>query len=218
MMALTSTFAMCQRRKLRLFGLIRNRMIAFVASLQLIRPRRFVDDRGWFSEVYSQTALARLGILDVFVQDNHSFSKPAGTIRGLHFQAPPFAQAKLVRCIRGCIYDVVVDLRASSPTFGKWTGAELSAENGRQLYIPVGFAHGFATLEQDCEIGYKVTQSYCPGADGGIRWDDADLAVDWHLPFGLTPTLSQKDQDLPSLAGFESPFSYDGVPLAALLR
>ena len=186
-------------------------------SLQLIRTRRFVDDRGWFAEVYSQAALAKLGIAEVFVQDNHSLSKPAGTVRGLHFQVPPYAQAKLVRCIRGRIFDVVVDLRSSSPTFGKWTGVELSAETGHQLFIPVGFAHGFATLEPDCEIGYKVTEAYVPNADGGIRWDDADLAIDWHLPHGLKPTLSQKDRDLPSLAGFESPFGYDGVPLTDLV-
>ena len=192
-------------------------MIAFVTSLQLIRPRRFVDDRGWFSEVYSQAALAKLGIAEVFVQDNHSLSKPAGTIRGLHFQAPPFAQAKLVRCIRGRIYDVVVDLRPSSPTYGKWAGAELSDENGHQLFIPVGFAHGFATLEPDCEIGYKVTEVYAPSADGGIKWDDAELAIDWHLPPGIRPTLSQKDQNLPPLASFESPFGYDGVPLTELV-
>ena len=192
-------------------------IIPEVTSLQLIRPRRIVDDRGWFCEVYSQAALGMLGISDVFVQDNHSLSKPAGTIRGLHFQAPPYAQAKLVRCIRGRIYDVAVDLRTSSPTYGKWAGAELSNENGFQLYIPVGFAHGFATLEPDCEIGYKVTEVYTPSADGGIRWDDGDLSIDWRLPSGLKPTLSQKDQNLPPFASFVSPFGYDGFPMETLI-
>lgn len=183
------------------------------SPVQLIEPRRFEDARGWFTETYSKRAFAERGIACDFVQDNHSLSRPAFTLRGLHFQTPPHAQDKLVRCIRGRIFDVAVDLRRGSPSYGKWTAAELSAENGRQLFVPVGFAHGFLTLEPDCEIVYKCSALYAPAHDAGLRWDDAIVAVDWPLPAGVEPELSAKDAALPALAGFDSPFAYDGRPL-----
>ena len=187
-----------------------------MAPLQLIRPKRHGDARGWFTESYNRTAFAALGITGDFVQDNHSLSVPRYTLRGLHFQMPPRGQAKLVRCIRGRIFDVVVDVRKGSPTYGGWTGTELSAENGCQLFVPIGFAHGFVTLEPDCEITYKCSDTYAPDHDGGIRWDDPAIGIDWPLPAGATPELSAKDRGLPGLGEFDSPFPYDGRPLTPL--
>ena len=188
-----------------------------MSPVRIVKTRRFNDDRGWFSEVYNQQAFVKLGINAGFVQDNHSFSLSLGTIRGLHFQRPPHAQDKLVRCIRGRIYDVAVDLRRGSPTYGKYVGAELSAENGLQLYIPMGFAHGFATLEPDCEITYKVSGFYAPETEGGLRWDDPVIAIDWRLPVGIAPSLSAKDAVLPAFKAFDSPFAYGGHPLEELV-
>ena len=182
-------------------------------KLFLLKPKRFGDARGWFMETYSEKAFAALGFGHGFVQDNHSFSAEIGTLRGLHFQTPPFAQAKLVRCTRGAMFDVGVDVRRGSPTYGQWIGCELSAENGHQLYIPVGFAHGFVTLTPDCEVQYKVSAPYAPANDGGILWSDPEIAVAWPLAEGIKPTLSGKDEVLPLLSGFESPFDYDGVPM-----
>jgi len=184
-------------------------------SLLVIVPRRHADSRGWFSETYNAKRLEPYGLPDNFCQDNHSLSRPAGTLRGLHFQSPPHAQAKLVRCLRGRIFDVAVDIRRSSPTFGKWAGLELSAENGKQLFIPFGYAHGFVTLEPDCEIAYKVNDFYAPDCDGGIAWNDPDIAIDWPLG-GLSPLLSDKDAILPSLKDFAIDFAYDGKPLGEL--
>jgi dTDP-4-dehydrorhamnose 3,5-epimerase len=183
---------------------------------QLIIPHRFGDARGWFSESYSRRALAELGIFDDFVQDNHSFSASRGTLRGLHFQVPPHAQAKLVRCIAGAIWDVAVDVRAGSPTYGKWVGAELTATGGEQLYVPVGFAHGFVTLSVDAEVAYKTSDYYAPECDGGIIWNDQEIAVEWPIT-GLDPILSDKDQRLQQLKDFKSPFQYDGIPLTPLV-
>lgn len=184
------------------------------SPVQLIVPKRHGDARGWFTEVYSEPAFASRGITCRFVQDNHSLSGPQFTLRGLHFQTPPHGQDKLVRCIRGRILDVAVDLRAGSPTYGQHVAAELTAENGHQLFVPVGFAHAFLTLEPDCEVSYKVSGLYAPECDGGIRWDSA--GIEWPLPAGATPELSAKDQQLPALADFTSPFPYDGRPLAPL--
>jgi dTDP-4-dehydrorhamnose 3,5-epimerase len=186
------------------------------SPVQLIEPKRHGDARGWFTEVYSEPAFAARGITCRFVQDNHSLSAPAFTLRGLHFQTPPHGQDKLVRCIRGRVWDVAVDVRRGSPTYGQYVAAELSAENGHQLFIPIGFAHGFLTLEADCEVTYKVSDTYAPQCDGGIRWDDPALAIRWPLPAGAAPELSAKDAALPMLAAFESPFAYDGRPLAPL--
>lgn len=158
-------------------------------------------------ETYNRTALAAEGLDDVFVQDNHSRSEAAGTVRGLHFQTPPFAQAKLVRCSAGRILDVAVDIRAGSPTFGRHVAAELSAENGWQLYVPVGFAHGFATLEPSSELQYKVTAPYSAPNDGGIFWNDPALGIDWSIDTNAA-VLSEKDQKLPLLADFVTPFRY----------
>lgn len=194
------------------------------SPVQLIRPKRFGDSRGWFTEVYSVPAFEKLGIACTFVQDNHSLSAPAFTLRGLHFQTPPRGQDKLVRCIRGRIFDVAVDVRKGSPTYGQWAGAELSAENGHQLFIPIGFAHGFVTLEADCEVTYKCSDTYAPDQDGGIRWDDPALTavggeaggIAWPISAGTKPELSAKDAVQPLLADFDSPFPYDGRPLAPL--
>jgi len=183
---------------------------------QVIETRRHGDARGWFTETYNADRFAALGIEVGFVQDNHSLSAPAFTLRGLHFQTPPHVQAKLVRCIRGRIFDVAVDIRAGSPTRGVWVGTELSAENGRQLYVPVGFAHGFLTLEPDCEVTYKCSGLYAPSHDAGISWDDPAIGIDWPLPEGIRPELSAKDRVQPALADFASPFPYDGRPLAPL--
>ncbi len=182
--------------------------------VQLIKPRRFGDTRGWFTEVYSAPAFAAIGIDCAFVQDNHSLSVPAHTLRGLHFQTPPHGQAKLVRCIRGRIFDVVVDVRKGSPTWGQWIATELSAENGHQLFVPIGFAHGFLTLEPECEVTYKCSSTYAPTHDGGIRWNS--VGIDWPIPEGIMPELSGKDIILPPLADFDSPFAYDGHPLMPL--
>lgn len=186
-----------------------------MGSVQLVRPKRLEDSRGWFTEVYSEEAFAGRGMPQRFVQDNHSLSRPRYTLRGLHFQTPPDGQDKLVRCIRGRIFDVAVDVRAGSPTYGHWVGAELSHDNGHQLFIPTGFAHGFLTLEEDCEVTYKVSGKYAPSSDAGVRWDSADIF--WPLPPGVTPALSSKDRELPSLADFDSPFPFDGRPLEPLV-
>jgi dTDP-4-dehydrorhamnose 3,5-epimerase len=206
-----------ERLQIILMALYRAPMIS---PVQLIHPRRFGDARGWFTEVYSEPAFAKLGIDCRFVQDNHSLSVPKYTLRGLHFQTPPSGQDKLVRCVRGAIFDVAVDIRKGSPTYGNWVGAELSAENGHQLYIPIGFAHGFLTLRDNCEVTYKCSDTYAPDADGGIRWNDPAFGaggIDWPMPAGTIPELSAKDAVQPLLADFDSPFPYDGRPLGPLV-
>jgi dTDP-4-dehydrorhamnose 3,5-epimerase len=172
----------------------------------LLEPRRFGDDRGFFSESWNRKTLSEHGIEIDFVQDNHSVSAAADTVRGLHFQSPPHAQAKLVRCGRGRLFDVAVDIRKGSPTFGHWVGYELSFDNGLQLLIPQGFLHGFVTREPDTEIIYKCSDYYAPECDGAVRFDDPDLAIDWGL--GGTPVLSEKDANAPLMAEFDSPFTY----------
>jgi dTDP-4-dehydrorhamnose 3,5-epimerase len=184
--------------------------------VRLIAPRRHGDVRGWFTETYNRETFAALGIDCSFVQDNHSLSIPAFTLRGLHFQTPPRGQDKLVRCIRGRIFDVAVDMRAGSPTYGHWVGAELTAENGHQLFIPIGFAHGFLTLEPDCEVTYKCSATYAPGHEGGICWDDPTIGIAWPVPADIRPELSAKDESQPRLNEIDSPFPYDGRPLAPL--
>ena len=186
-----------------------------MSAVKLIQTRRFGDDRGWFAETYSRDRLAAQGIDCEFVQDNQSYSAEAGTIRGIHFQRPPFAQAKLVRCLRGSIIDYAVDLRKGSPTYGRYVSAELSDENGQQLFIPVGFGHAFVTLTAGAEIAYKVSAGYSAESDGGVRWDDPEIAIGWPLP-PKGPTLSDKDKLLPFLSGFDSPFTYDGFPMGEL--
>lgn len=177
-------------------------------------PKRFEDARGWFSETYQRDRFIGAGIDAAFVQDNHSYSAPAFTLRGIHFQTPPHAQAKLVRCLRGRIWDVAVDLRVDSPSYGKWVAAELTAERGEQLYVPIGFGHAFLTLEPDCEVAYKTSDFYAPECDAGIRWDDPDLAIAW--PLAAAPETSDKDMKLAGFKDFVSPFAYDGRPLEPL--
>lgn len=171
-----------------------------IPDLILIEPDVFGDHRGWFTETYSVRKYAELGITAVFIQDNQSYSAQKGTLRGLHFQRGNSAQAKLVRCVRGTLYDVVVDLRECSPTYRNWFGVELSASNHKQLFVPKGFAHGFVTLSDDVEIEYKVDAYYSKDDDGGIRYDDPAIGIDWtpHLK-GLKPVLSDKDSRLPTL-------------------
>jgi dTDP-4-dehydrorhamnose 3,5-epimerase len=183
--------------------------------VRLITTKRFADERGWFSEVYNRDRFSELGLDVAFVQDNHSLSRPAGVLRGLHFQRPPHAQAKLVRCVRGRIWDVAVDIRAGSPTYGKWVAHELTADNGQQLFLPIGFAHGFLTLEPNSEVVYKTSDAYAPDCNDGLAWNDPQIGIAWPSVDG-GPILSEKDQALRTLAEFESPFPYDGALLAAL--
>jgi dTDP-4-dehydrorhamnose 3,5-epimerase len=182
---------------------------------RIVVPRRHFDDRGWFSETFNKSRLRDVGISCDFVQENQSSSTRAGTLRGLHFQLPPAAQAKLVIVVRGKIVDVAVDIRCGSPTYGKHIATEISAESGHQLYVPVGFAHGFLTLEDNVLVTYKVSHNYSPAHDAGIRWNDPDIAFPWPIK-EADVILSEKDRQLPFLSEFSSPFSYDGNPLAAL--
>lgn len=177
-----------------------------LAGLIVLDPSRHTDSRGFFSESWNREAMTEAGLCYDFVQDNHSLSKSAGTVRGMHFQSPPRAQGKLVRCGRGRIFDVAVDIRRGSPTYGQWAGVELSFANGLQLLVPTGFLHGFMTLEPDSEIVYKCTDYYDPGRDRAIRWDSC--GIEWPN-FGSEPVLSEKDRDAPALADLESPFYYE---------
>lgn len=180
-------------------------------ALTLIRPHRHADARGWFSETYSLPRFEEIGLDVRFVQDNQSLSLKAGTVRGLHFQRPPAAQAKLIGCLSGRLLDHVVDIRLGSPTFGKTVTVELT-EAGEQLFVPVGFAHGFVTLTADVRAVYKVSSPYDRNAEGGIAWTDPALSMDWPLP-GVEPAISAKDAALPLLSQLASPFAYDGQPL-----
>ncbi|WP_298158083.1 dTDP-4-dehydrorhamnose 3,5-epimerase [Brevundimonas sp.] len=178
------------------------------SRLLLIPPLRHRDDRGWFSETYSARRLAALGIDCRFPQENQSFSARAGTVRGLHFQHPPSAQAKLVSCLAGRILDYVADIRVGSPTFGKSMAVELT-DAGEQLFIPIGFAHGFVTLVDETTVSYKVSAPYDPATEDGIAWNDPDLGIDWPLPAGGA-ILSDKDGRLGPLSLLQSPFAYEG--------
>ena len=173
----------------------------------IVTPDRFGDARGFFSESWSMRAFAAHGIDCEFVQDNHSMSAQKGTVRGLHYQRPPRAQDKLVRCGRGALLDVAVDFRKGSPDFGRWVAVELSFENGRQLLVPKGFLHGFVSLTDDTEIIYKCSDYYAPECDGAVRWDDPEIGIDWRLG-EIAPVLSQKDTNAPYLAAIDSPFAY----------
>ena len=172
----------------------------------LVKPNRFEDDRGFFVETYHAERYRENGIGVDFVQDNHSLSKPVGVLRGLHFQSAPFAQDKLVRCTHGRILDVAVDIRQGSPTYGQHVSVELSAANGWQLFVPIGFAHGFVTLEPDTEVQYKVSSVYAPDHDHGLAWNDPALGIDWGLP-AESITLSDKDQRHPTLSDLPDYFS-----------
>lgn len=174
----------------------------------ILTSRRFGDARGWFMETFSAPQMAAAGIAIDWVQDNQSFSAAKGTLRGLHYQSPPRAQDKLVRCTRGAILDVAVDFREGSPSFGKWVGVELTAENARQLLVPKGFLHGFVTLTEGTEVQYKCSDTYAPDCDGAVRWDDPQIGIDW----GVTaPVLSDKDTKAPLLADAPRPFRWEGA-------
>ena len=179
-----------------------------LSGLKVLTPLRFGDTRGFFSESWNKRLLAQHGIEFDFVQDNHSLSAAVNTVRGLHFQAPPHAQTKLVRCGKGRLFDVAVDIRAGSPTFGKWFGTELSFENGKQLLVPAGFLHGFSTRAPETEIIYKCTDYYDAAADGAVRFDDPAIGVDWGL--SGPAILSDKDRAAPLLRDFATPFIYEG--------
>lgn len=170
-------------------------------------PKRFADSRGHFSETYNAEVFAAQGITTPFVQDNQSYSAAVGTVRGLHFQAPPAAQAKLVRVLQGEIWDVAVDVRTGSPTFGQWVGVSLSAAEGNQLLIPAGFLHGFVTRTPDCMVSYKCSATYAPDAEGSVRFDDPALGIDWGIDADKA-ILSDKDAAAPGFADFVSPFTY----------
>ncbi len=176
----------------------------------ILTPARHGDTRGFFSESWNRRRMQEAGITIDFVQDNHSLSEQVGTVRGLHFQSPPHAQAKLVRCGRGALYDVAVDIRRGSPTYGQWVGVDLSFENGRQLLIPEGFLHGFVTRAPMTEIIYKCSDYYAPECDGAVRFDDPEIDIDW----GIDPAaavLSGKDAKAPLLREFVSPFVYEAT-------
>ena len=173
-------------------------------SLLLINSERHGDHRGFFAETFSRRRYENMGINIEFVQDNHSLSNDVGTLRGLHYQAPPQAQGKLVRCGRGAIFDVAVDIRRGSPSYGQYEGYELSADNGHQLYVPIGFAHGFVTLEPCSEIIYKCTDYYAPETEGAVRWDSC--GIEWPLKGDVI--ISNKDSIAPLLQDLDSPFIY----------
>ena len=174
-------------------------------GVYIVEPQVFGDHRGYFMETYSTKAFADIGITNEFVQDNQSFTAQKGTLRGIHFQNAPMAQAKLVRVTRGAVLDVAVDLRKGSPTYRQWVGVELSAENKRMLFIPRGFGHGFVTLTDDVEFCYKVDNLYSRECDRGIRFDDPEIGVDWGV---IEPVLSQKDTTSPMLKDSDCNFVY----------
>ncbi len=179
-----------------------------VPGVLVLKPCYFNDARGYFVETYNERAAKAAGIAAEFVQDNQAFSLQRGTVRALHFQVPPHAQAKLVRVLRGSVYDVAVDLRAGSPTYGRSVAATLTARRGEQVFVPRGFAHGYCTLEADTEVAYKVDDYYAPDCERGLIWNDPTLAIDWPVA-ASDAVLSDKDCKLPRFADFVSPFRYD---------
>lgn len=180
-----------------------------LSGLILLRPQRFSDARGYFAETYHEKAFQAAGVTARFVQDNQSYSAKRATIRGLHFQLPPAAQAKLVRVLQGSVYDVAIDLRVGSPTYGSWIGETLTADRGEQLFVPRGFGHGFCTLQPETIVAYKVDEFYAPASDSGLIWDDPTLAIEWPIASGEA-VLSDKDLKLGRFADFVSPFRYEG--------
>lgn len=178
-----------------------------VPGLMLLTPQKHDDQRGHFVETYNRRSFAEAGIDCTFVQDNQSLSTQRGTIRGLHFQSAPHTQAKLVRVLQGAVYDVAVDLRRGSPTYGRWCATTLSAEEGQQIFVPAGFAHAFCTLAPDTVVAYKVDGYYARDCEGGLRWDDPDLAIDWPVA-AADVHVSDKDASLPYLRDFTSPFAF----------
>jgi dTDP-4-dehydrorhamnose 3,5-epimerase len=178
-----------------------------IEDIFLIVPTKHRDQRGYFSETYRLAFLESEGVRAEFIQDNHVYSSERGVLRGLHFQIAPLAQGKLIRCIRGSILDVAVDIREGSPTFGQHVAVELSAANWKQVWVPPGFAHGYLTLEADCEVIYKVTNYYSPDCERGVAWDDPSLDIDWRFP-STDLILADKDRRYPRLADIEPLFQY----------
>ena len=176
-----------------------------IPDVKLVTPKRFFDERGYFAETWNERVFAASGIDVRFVQDNESHSNRTGTVRGLHYQAPPFAQSKLVRVLQGAMLDVAVDARKASPTFGRWVSARLDAHTGAALFVPAGFLHGFVTLNDDTVVAYKVDAYYDKASDGAVRWNDPALAIDWGIAEG-DAVLSEKDAAAPAWAAFRSPF------------
>lgn len=172
-----------------------------------IQPQVHGDHRGWFSEAYSDASFADAGLPSIWVQDNESLSAKVGTIRGIHFQTAPFPQDKLLRVIRGAAFDVAVDLRRSSATFGQWVAVHLSAERRNQILIPAGFGHGFCTLEPDTIVSYKVSAPYAPECDRGVKWDDPAIGIEWPIEAGCEPVISDRDAQSPLLADAPDLFS-----------
>ncbi len=179
-----------------------------IEGLVVVEPQVFGDERGWFMEMHSATKFEGLGIEPTVVQINHSFSA-AGVLRGLHYQAPPHDQSKLVRCLRGKLFDVAVDIRLGSPTYGKWFGVELTADNKKMLFVPGGFAHGFYAIE-DCELMYLCGNAgYAPKAEGGLRFNCSDVGIEW--PFREEPLVNERDAGFVGLAGLETPFVFENA-------
>ena len=174
----------------------------------MLKPQRLGDERGWFMETYRRDTFAAAGIGAAFIQDNHAFSTAVGTLRGLHFQGPPRAQAKLIRALRGAVFDVAVDIRRGSTNFGRWTGAQLSAQGGEQLYVPAGFAHAYCTLEPDTEVAYKCDAYYAPEVEGGLLATDPEIGIEWPIPVDSL-IIAERDRALPSLRSFVSPFVFE---------
>jgi dTDP-4-dehydrorhamnose 3,5-epimerase len=181
-----------------------------IPGLVILKPQRHFDDRGYFIEAFNERRCRDAGIASSFVQDNQSFSVSRGTVRGLHFQLPPFSQAKMIRVLRGSIFDVAVDLRVGAPTYGTWIAEQLTAEGGEQMFVPCGLAHGFCTLEPNTEVIYKVDEYYSHEHDSGLIWNDATLAIDWPVA-SKDAVLSDKDRKLGRFSDFLSPFNYDGA-------
>ena len=181
-----------------------------IPDVLLITPQKFKDSRGYFTETYQATDFAELGIRCSFVQDSQALSIPSNTVRGLHFQRPPMSQAKLVRVLRGAIFDAVVDIRRGSPTYGRWCAATLTAEGGEQLFVPHGFAHAYCTLEPNTEVFYKVDNLYSKECDGGVLWNDPTIGISWPIA-ERDAILSEKDRNLPLLVNFDTPFQAQGV-------
>lgn len=176
-----------------------------ISGVLILQPSKHGDHRGFFSETFKLSALKEAGVDIEWVQDNHSYSAERGVVRGLHFQRAPKAQAKLLRVVRGAIWDVAVDLRKGSTTFGRHVAIELSEDNWKQLYVPVGFAHGFCTLTRDCEVLYKVSADYGPSEEGGLLWNDPELGIEWPID-AEGATMSDRDRAWPSLTQLNSPF------------
>ena len=175
-----------------------------ISEVVLVRPKRLEDERGWFSESWNDKRMVEAGLAIDWVQDNHSYSADRGTLRGLHYQSPPHAQDKLVRCSSGAMWDVAVDFRLGSPTYLRHVARELSAENGLQILVPKGFLHGFVTLTDDCEVQYRCSAYYSADCDRSVRWDDPAIGIDW--PCDGRPTLSSKDASAPLVADIATPF------------